>query len=56
MSSQPRQLRAVIYRGYYTAAWGYEMLSLSAVSISQDEKIKFVCPSGHVMSCLFYRY
>ena len=32
------------------------ILSSSAESICQHEKIKFVSPSGHGMFCLFYRY
>ena len=48
------------------AAWGYEfylrVLKVSFTSVRtseryfQQEKIKFVSPSGHVMFCLFYRY
>ena len=43
----------MINRGYYMAAWGYEFYLRGAEIISQNSKIKFVSPSGHVMFCLF---
>ena len=39
-------------------ARGYEfyLLVLKVTFTSEQEKIKFVSPSGQVMFCLFYRY
>ena len=52
---KPEHAPSKINRGYYMAAWRYEIFHLVLKKIFQHKMRNFVSPSGHKMFLLFYK-